>query len=50
LELKELSRVTADNWIPDLEQKLVTHAGGLILWVSIVMEYLKNKSTDLDAS
>src|SRR5258708_10988228 len=46
LELKELPRVTADNWIPDLEQKLVTHAGGLFVWVSIVMEYLKNKSAD----
>src|SRR5258705_2330932 len=46
LELKELRRVTADNWLPDLEQKLVTHACGLFVWVSIVMEYLKNKSAD----
>src|SRR5258708_3846250 len=46
LELKQLRRVTASNWLPDFEQKLVTHAGGLFLWVSIVMGYLKNKSTD----
>src|SRR5260221_12377899 len=46
LELKELPRVTADNWLPDLEQKLVMHAGGRFAWVIIVMEYLKNKSTD----
>ncbi len=46
LELKDLRQVTADNWRPDLEEKLVTYAGGLFIWVSIVMEYLKNKSTD----
>src|SRR5258708_11585326 len=46
LELKGLPRVTAGNWLPDFEQKLVTHAGGLFVWVGIVMEYLKNKSTD----
>src|SRR5258708_1224829 len=47
LELKALPWVTADNWLPDLEQKLVMHAGGLFTWVSIMMEYLKNKSIDL---
>src|SRR5258708_31124537 len=46
LELKDLRRVTADNWPPDFEQKLVTHAGGLFVWVSIVMGYLKNESID----
>ncbi len=46
LELKELRRVTMGDWLPDLEQKLVVRAGGLFVWVSIVMEYLKNKSTD----
>ncbi len=46
LELKELHQVTADNWLLDLEQKLVTHASSLFVWVSIMMEYLKNKSTD----
>ncbi len=46
LKLKELPRVTTRNWLPDLEQKLVTQTGGLFVWVSIVMEYLKNKSTD----
>ena len=46
LELKELPRVTMGNWVPDFEQKLVVRAGGLFVWVSIVMEYLKNKSTD----
>src|SRR5258708_27859525 len=46
LKLKELRRVTVGSWLPDFERKLVTHAGGLFVWVSIVMEYLKNKSTD----
>ncbi len=45
-ELKKLPRETKGNWLPDFEQKLVTHAGGLFVWVSVVMEYLKNKSTD----
>ncbi len=45
LKLKELPRVTTGNWLPDFEQTLVTHAGGLFVWVSIVMQYLK-KSTD----
>src|SRR5258708_38211969 len=31
LKLKELRRVTTDNWLPDLEQKLVAHAGGLFV-------------------
>ncbi len=44
-ELKAL-RATVSNWRPDFEEKLVTHAGGLFVWVSVVMEYLKNKSTD----
>src|SRR5258708_14243900 len=46
LELKELRRVIADNRLLGLEQKLVMHAGGLFVWVSIVMGYLKNKSID----
>src|SRR5258706_14651374 len=37
---------TMGNWLPDFEQKLVTHAGSLFVWVSIVMEYLRNKTTD----
>src|SRR5260370_29739 len=44
LELKELPRVTSCDWPLDCEQKLVRHAGGLFVWVSMVMEYLKNKS------
>ncbi len=50
LKLKELPRMNTGNWLPDFEQKLVMHAGGLFVWVSIVMEYLKNKSTDLVAA
>src|SRR5260221_9377911 len=46
LKLKELPQVTTGNWLPDFEQKLVMHAGGLFVWVSIVMEYLRNKTTD----
>ncbi len=46
LKLKELPRVTTGNWLPDFEKKLVMHAGGLFVWVSIVMEYLKNRNTD----
>ncbi len=49
LELKKLRQVTADNWFPDLEQKLVTHAGGLFVWVRIVMEYLKNSIDPVNA-
>ncbi len=46
LKLKELRQVTTDNWLPDLEQKLVVHAGGLFVWVNIVIEYLEKKSVD----
>ncbi len=46
LELRELPQVTMGNWLPDFEQKLVTCAGSLFIWVSIMMEYLKNKSMD----
>ncbi len=45
LKLKELPRVSTGNWLPDFEQKLVVHAGGLFVWVSIMMQYLK-KSID----
>src|SRR5258708_31614683 len=44
-QVKELPRVTTSNCLPDFEQKLVTHAGGLFVWVRIVMEYLR-KSID----
>ncbi len=50
LELKELRPVAAGNWPLDFEQKLVTHAGGLFVWVSIMMGYLKNESIDLVAA
>ncbi len=46
LKLKELPQVTMGNWLPDFEQKLVTCAGGLFIWVSIMMEYLRNETTD----
>ncbi len=44
--LKKLPQETKGNWLPDFEQKLATHAGGLFVWVSIVMEYLKKGTTD----
>src|SRR5258708_3157174 len=43
--LKELPRVTTSNCLPDFKQKLVMHAGGLFVWVRIMMEYLR-KSID----
>ncbi len=47
--LKKLPWETKGNWLPDFEQQLATHASGLFVWVSIVMEYLKKRSTDLVA-
>ncbi len=46
LKLKGLPQVTMGNWLPDFEQKLAMQAGGLFVWISIMMQYLK-KSTDL---
>ncbi|SRR5258708_30619140 len=43
LELKELHSVAVDNWPLDFEQKLVMHAGGLFIWVSIMMGYCASR-------